>query len=69
MVFNYGKLKGSIVEKFGKQSAFAKAIGISEHSVSVKLNNKKPFTQPEIFSICQALSIPSGQIGEYFFAE
>ena len=39
MMFNYDKLKGRIVEKFGTQMAFSKALGVSERTLSLKLNN------------------------------
>ena len=48
MVYNYDKLKGRIVEKFGSQVAFAKALGISEKTISNKLSGKRYFTQLEI---------------------
>ena len=37
--FNFSKLRGRIVEKFGKQEDFAKAVGISYVSLSKRLNN------------------------------
>lgn len=67
MKFDYSKLKGRIIEKYGKQAAFAKAIGISEHTMSFKLNGKNCFTQNEIKSICEKLTIPILEIGDYFF--
>ena len=67
MEFDYKKLKGRIIEKFGKQSALAKAIGMSEHSMSVKLNGKKYFTQTEIRKISDCLDIPLLETGDYFF--
>ena len=38
MAFDYSKLKGKIVEKFQTQQAFAKAMELSERSLSLKLN-------------------------------
>ena len=67
MEFDYKKPKGRIIEKFGKQSALAKAIGMSEHSMSVKLNGKKYFTQTEIRKISDCLDIPLLETGDYFF--
>ena len=51
MAFDYSKLKGKIVEVFGTQSNFAKAVGMSERTLSCKLNNKIPFTQPAMLII------------------
>ena len=42
MSFDYSKLAGAIHEKFRTQANFAKAIGLSERSLSLKLiGNKK----------------------------
>ncbi len=68
MIFNYSKLNGRIVEKCGKQAVFALAMGLSEHSISVKLNNKVSFKQEEILNACKILSIPLKDIPAYFFA-
>lgn len=46
MRFDYSKLKGRIVEKYGSQKNFAKAFGISENSMSLKMSNKT-FFSPE----------------------
>lgn len=37
--YDYRKLRGRIKEKFGTQAEFSKNIGLSEVSVSNKLNN------------------------------
>lgn len=67
MAYNYRKLLGKIVEAFGTQSEFAKAMNISEHSLSTKLNNKVNFKQPEISKACELLDIDSSEISDYFF--
>lgn len=48
MAFNYSKLVGRIIEKYGSQYNFAVSLGISERSLSLKLNNKVPWKQTEI---------------------
>jgi hypothetical protein len=60
-------LLGKITEVFGTQTNFAKAIGLSERSVSLKLNGKVPWTQPEITKACKLLGIPDKKINLYFF--
>ncbi len=67
MRYNYNKLKGKIVEKFGTQLAFAQAMELSERSVSLKLNNKVPFTQPEISKAIVLLEANENDIQPYFF--
>ncbi len=65
---NANKIKGRIVEIFGSQREFAKAIGISEVTVAKKLNNKSEFSQNDIVEWCNALQISSDDVGSYFFA-
>ena len=68
MDYKYNKLRGRIIEKYGSQSEFAKAIGLSETSVSNKMQCKSAFDQRDIVKWCEALDIPIEQNGEYFFA-
>ncbi|MCJ7834594.1 DUF739 family protein [Cuneatibacter sp. NSJ-177] len=65
--FDYRKLKGRIREKFGTQAAFANAIGLSEVSVSNKLNNVVDWRQEEIENSTEALEIPYSEVHIYFF--
>ena len=67
MAFDYSKLKGRIVEKYGKQREFAKALGCSEHTLSLKMNGKVPWKQPEIISAMRLLELENENIQEYFF--
>lgn len=67
MSFDYSKLKGKIIEKFGSQTAFAKEYGISENSFSLKMNNKTAFSVDDIVKICSMLNIARDDVGDYFF--
>lgn len=69
MAFDYSKLRGKIREVFGTQSKFATAMGLSNVSLSAKLNNNIAFTQSEINRACKLLSIPLEFIPIYFFTE
>ncbi len=69
MAYNYKKLLGKIVEVYGTQYEFAKALNVSEHTLSSKLNNKVNFKQSEITKICELLDIASTEISNYFFTE
>jgi len=69
LAFDYSKLKGRIVEKFDTQQAFSKAIGLSEKSVSDKLNGKKSWKQKEIMKAINVLQIADGEVQDYFFKE
>lgn len=67
MAFDYSKLRGKIREVFKTQSAFAKAMGISTTSLSVKLNNNVEFSQKEIEKAVELLKIDKEDIPVYFF--
>lgn len=67
--FNYGKLNGRITEIFGKQSAFARAMGWSERTTSLKLNGKIDFRQSEMVKAIDVLNISVREIPSYFFAK
>ena len=69
-MFDYSKLIGRIIEKFGTRKAFAEAIGISENSMSQKLSHKMAITTDDIKLWCQPeyLDIRCDLIGAYFFA-
>ena len=69
MKFDYSKLKGKIKEIFDVQSNYAKALNLSETSVTNKLNNITYFTQSEISKSIDLLKIPFDEIGLYFFTK
>lgn len=54
---NANKLRAKIKEKGLTQEKVAKIIGISENSLSRKLNGKKDFRLGEVILLCQALQI------------
>lgn len=67
MAYNYSKLVGRIIEKFGSQGKFSVAAGMSERSLSMKLNGHRVFKQPEITKACSLLDIADDDIPAYFF--
>lgn len=69
MVFDYSKLRGRIVEKFGTQQEFAKALGVSSRTLSLKLNNHIPFGQGEIDKTITLLDAAPHDIKAYFFTK
>ena len=68
MPYDYSKLLGRIVEKVGTQSTFAEKMGLSERSISLKLNGKVGWKQNEISKACEVLDISDNDIPAYFFA-
>lgn len=66
--YDYSKLLGRLREKGLTQAEAAKALGISESSLNLTLNSKRPFRQSEILGLCDLLSLSSENIGSYFFS-
>lgn len=69
MSYNYSKLKGRIVERFGTQQKFAEAMGWSERTLSLKMTNKVFWKQPEISKAAELLEINANEIREFFFMQ
>ena len=67
MVYDYSKLEGKIIEKFGTRESFARESGVTAKSIYDKLNNKTIWKQPEISKAMDLLSIPGEDIELYFF--
>lgn len=67
MNFDYSKLKGRIVEICGTRKEFAKRMGMTDRTLSLKLNNKIAFTQKNIINALDILSIDLSEIYDYFF--
>lgn len=68
MAYDYAKLNGRIIEKCGTQAVFAERMGLSERTVSLKLNNKVAWKQPEMQKAAGILEFPETEIQAYFFA-
>ena len=56
MSFNYSKLLGKITEEYGTQYNFALALGLSERSLSLKLNNKVRWNDTDINNALKILN-------------
>lgn len=71
MAFDYSKLIGRIIEKFGTRRAFAKAAGFSENTISKKLSGKMAITTDDIvnWSSKEMLDIDNSEIPVYFFCK
>lgn len=67
-VFNYSKLRGRMVEKFGTIAETAEAAGLRRDMLSMALNGHRSFTQAEIAVLAKTLEIPNEEVGIYFFA-
>lgn len=67
--FDYSKLLGRIVEKYGTQSKFAAAMNLSERTLSLKLNSERYFKQTEIEKAAELLDIDCEEYFIYFFTK
>ena len=69
IIYDYRKLNGRIVEICGTQAVFAEKMGLSERTISLKLNNKSAWKQSEIQKAVEILGIPDDEIQLYFFTK
>ena len=67
MTFDYSRLTNRINEVFKTQSAFAKAMKLSEKALASKLSGRKEFTADEIRAAVKLLGIPADEVHAYFF--
>ena len=66
-MYDYSKLRGRIIEKYGTLSKFADESGISLVVISNKLNNKSGFNRKDIEQWSKLLDIPGNEYDLYFF--
>ena len=62
----YRKLRGLIREKYGTQAEFATAVGMSNTTLSARLNGKTDWGRTEIEHTCRLLGIPAEDIPAHF---
>ncbi|WP_427112963.1 DUF739 family protein [Megasphaera sueciensis] len=65
--FDYSTLKGAIVKIYGTQKAFARAMNMSERTLSLKLNNHIFFNQGEMTQATKLLNGQNNDLKEFFF--
>ncbi len=66
---DYSKLRSRVKELLKSESNYATSLGLSEASVSAKLNGRTPFSIEEIEKSVELLEIPEQQIYQYFFVK
>lgn len=67
MSYDYNKLRGKIREVFGTQEEFAKAMNMSNTTLSFRLNNQREWTQQEITKALEVLGVDTKEMAIYFF--
>lgn len=65
--YDYSKLRGRLREREVIYKTLGKVLGLSEGSVSERLNNNAQFSQEEIEKTMIFLEIPLNQVEQYFF--
>ena len=63
----YGRLREKIKEVFGDMETFANAMDIHAATLSLKLNEKTPWTMPQIEKACSLLGLNIPDDLDYFF--
>lgn len=68
MVFDFSKLRGRIIEKYGRYDALAAAVGMSQAQLSDRLSNRVAFKPDEVYILASkdVLDIPRAEIPRYF---
>ncbi len=69
MNFDYSKIKGKIRELGLTQDDYANYLGISTTTLHLRLENKRPFTQPEIAMTMHLFNEPIKNVSKYFFTK
>lgn len=67
MTYDYSKLRGRIVEKFGTLKAFSEGMGWSERTNGLKLGGSVEWSQSDIIKACELLGINTKDMQAYFF--
>ena len=69
MDYDYSKMKGKIRELGLTQNEFAKLIGITEQTLTLRFSNKRPFKQEEIEKTMILFNESMENIHIYFFVK
>jgi len=65
-MYDYSKLRGRIVEKFGTNTSFFKSLDITPVQGSKKLNGKAGFSQDDMVEWSRLLELDLQDIGPFF---
>lgn len=61
------KLKRRIKDRFRTQREFAKAVGMTETSLSRHLRGERSWKAVDVLKVAEVLEIPDSEVRSYFF--
>lgn len=67
MAYDYSKLRGRITEKCGTLKKFAEQMSLSDRTIGLKLDQRRPFTAKDIEKAVAILDLDRSEINLYFF--
>jgi hypothetical protein len=65
--YDYSRLLGRVIEKYGSRADFAVALGVTPQTVCNKFTGRTPFTQFDITRWADTLGIQPNEYYDYFF--
>ncbi len=68
-MYDYSKLRGRIVEKYGTLKNFSAAIGLTPTTLGKKVTNKAGWSQDEVIEASKLLDIKDTEYATYFFTK
>ena len=69
MIFDFSRLRGRIVEKYGSCANFAAAMGKSKGWLSYRLNNGIPWVGSDMCAAAEILGLSPEEIPLYFLTQ
>lgn len=67
-MINSGKIKARLLEVGVSQGTAAQTIGLSQSTLSQKINGARPLSLDEAEKLANIMQIDIGEFGKYFFA-
>ncbi len=65
--YDYSKLRGKITEVCKTQGNFAEKMGVSENTISARMNHSTEWKQSEMLRAANVLGFEPAEIPAYFF--
>ena len=69
VIYDYSKLRGRLIEKYGTVARFSQFLDVSKSTVSLKLNNKVDISRDDIIKWSKILEISPSDYGAFYFVQ